>query len=116
QIATSTTAALSDAGLARATSYSYRVRAADAAGNVGPYSNVATAATATGDINAPTAPSNLVATVLASGQINLTWTAATDDTGVTGYLLERCAGAGCTTFVQIATATNLAAADTGVSA
>ncbi|HEY7374437.1 MAG TPA: galactose oxidase-like domain-containing protein, partial [Polyangia bacterium] len=115
QIATSAAPATSDAGLARATSYSYRVRAADAAGNAGAYSNVATAATATGDIDAPTAPSSLVATVLASGQINLTWTAATDDTGVTGYLIERCAGAGCSDFAQIATATNLAAADTGVA-
>ena len=33
------------------------------------------------------------------------WTAATDNVGVTGYLVERCQGAGCTNFAQIATPT-----------
>jgi hypothetical protein len=40
---------------------------------------------ATGDTTAPTAPSGLAYTQPASGQIKLTWNAATDDTGVTGY-------------------------------
>ncbi|MFJ5178506.1 discoidin domain-containing protein [Streptomyces griseoviridis] len=40
---------------------------------------------ATGDTQAPTAPSNLAYTEPATGQIKLTWSAATDDTGVTGY-------------------------------
>ncbi len=31
-----------------------------------------------------------------ASQINLRWTAATDNVGVTGYLVERCQGAGCT--------------------
>jgi hypothetical protein len=39
---------VSDTGLAGATSYSYRVRAVDAAGNLGGYSNVASATTASG--------------------------------------------------------------------
>ena len=45
QIATATSAAFNDTGLATNTSYSYRVRATDAAGNLGPYSNVASATT-----------------------------------------------------------------------
>ncbi|MET7677519.1 discoidin domain-containing protein [Streptomyces seoulensis] len=40
---------------------------------------------AAGDTQAPTAPSNLGYTEPASGQIKLTWSAATDDTAVTGY-------------------------------
>ncbi|WP_329129974.1 discoidin domain-containing protein [Streptomyces sp. NBC_01476] len=40
---------------------------------------------ATGDITAPSAPTGLAYTQPASGQIRLTWNAATDDTGVTGY-------------------------------
>ncbi|MER6474212.1 discoidin domain-containing protein [Streptomyces collinus] len=40
---------------------------------------------ATGDTQAPTAPSNLSYTEPATGQIKLTWSAATDDTAVTGY-------------------------------
>ncbi|MFG2359157.1 discoidin domain-containing protein [Streptomyces sp. NPDC048521] len=40
---------------------------------------------ATGDTQAPTAPTNLSYTEPATGQIKLTWNAAGDDTGVTGY-------------------------------
>ena len=42
-------------------------------------------------------------TVVSSTQINLTWTASTDNVAVTGYLVERCAGAGCTDFAQVGT-------------
>ncbi|MGW5283188.1 discoidin domain-containing protein [Streptomyces collinus] len=40
---------------------------------------------AAGDTQAPTAPSNLSYTEPATGQIKLDWSAATDDTAVTGY-------------------------------
>ncbi len=40
---------------------------------------------ATGDTQAPTAPGNLAFTEPAAGQIRLTWTASTDNVGVTGY-------------------------------
>src|SRR6185503_18282112 len=46
---------------------------------------------------------------------NLTWGAATDNVGVTGYRVERCAGAGCTTFTQIATPTSTTFSDTGLT-
>lgn len=39
----------------------------------------------TGDTQAPTAPTELAYTEPATGQIKLTWKAATDNTGVTGY-------------------------------
>ena len=45
QVATPSTTSFSDAALAPATSYSYRVRATDAAGNLSGYSNIASAAT-----------------------------------------------------------------------
>ncbi|MFI1720627.1 discoidin domain-containing protein [Streptomyces sp. NPDC020489] len=38
-----------------------------------------------GDTQAPSAPANLAYTEPAGGQIKLTWSAATDNTGVTGY-------------------------------
>ncbi|MFE2754549.1 discoidin domain-containing protein [Actinosynnema sp. NPDC059335] len=38
-----------------------------------------------GDTQAPTAPGNLAYTSPQSGQIRLTWSASTDNTGVTGY-------------------------------
>jgi hypothetical protein len=39
----------------------------------------------TGDTQAPTAPANLAYTSPQSGQVRLTWSASTDNTGVTGY-------------------------------
>ena len=39
----------------------------------------------TSDTQAPTRPTNLAATAASSTQINLTWTASTDNVGVTGY-------------------------------
>jgi len=119
QIATTTGATtFKDAGLSASTSYSYRVRANDAAGNLSAYSNVASATTsATSDTQAPTAPSNLSATASSSSQIGLTWTASTDNVGVTGYRVERCSGASCTTFAQIATTTGATTfSDTGLTA
>jgi len=53
------------------------------------------------DLQSPSAPSNLTATAAGASQINLSWTASTDNIGVTGYQIERCLGAGCTNFVQI---------------
>ena len=71
--------------------------------------------TGAGDTTPPAAPSGLTAT--ASGtQINLGWTASTDNVGVTGYRVERCQGSGCTTFAQIATTTSTGYTDTGLTA
>src|SRR5205807_1424401 len=107
QVATTTGAlTFSNSGLTASTSYSYRVRANDAAGNLSNYSNIASATTrAATDTTPPSAPSNLVATASSSTQIGLTWTASTDNVGVTGYRIERCAGSGCTSFAQIGTTT-----------
>jgi hypothetical protein len=55
------------------------------------------------DTTPPTAPSNLTATAINNSQVSLSWTTSTDpDSPVSVYLLERCSGAGCTTFAQIA--------------
>ena len=68
------------------------------------------------DTQAPTAPTNLNATAAGSAQIDLTWTASTDDVGVTGYLVERCQGAACSNFASLpATPTGTAYTDTGLS-
>jgi hypothetical protein len=48
-------------------------------------------------------------------QVNLQWTAATETGGtVANYLVERCQGAGCTSFSQIGTTTTLNYTDSNV--
>lgn len=68
------------------------------------------------DTTAPTAPTNLAATVVSASQIDLSWTASTDAVGVTGYSVERCQGSGCSSFSQIATPSGTSYQDTGLSA
>ncbi len=63
----------------------YFVRAKDAAGNTSGNSNSVTRQGTSQDTQAPTAPGNLAYTQPASGQIRLTWSASTDNVGVTGY-------------------------------
>jgi RHS repeat-associated protein len=68
------------------------------------------------DTIAPSAPSNLGATAASATQINLSWTASTDNVAVTGYLVERCQGAGCSNFAQIATPASTTFSDTNLTA
>ncbi|MFG2037519.1 LamG-like jellyroll fold domain-containing protein [Dactylosporangium sp. NPDC048998] len=111
------TTSYTDTGLTASTTYTYRVRATDAAGNLGGWSPTASATTTgAADTTPPTAPSGLTATVAGNTQINLTWTGSTDDVGVTEYRIERCSGASCTNFAQVATATTPTYASTGLTA
>ena len=48
-------------------------------------------------------------------QINLSWTASTDNVGVTAYSVERCQGNGCANFKQIGTTPSTTYTDTGLS-
>jgi chitodextrinase len=72
--------------------------------------------TPTADATPPTAPTSLGATASSSTQIGLTWTASTDNVGVTGYRVERCTGASCTSFAQIGTAGATTFSDSGLTA
>jgi hypothetical protein len=85
---------------------SYYVKAKDAAGNQSAASNTVTRTGATGDTQAPSAPTNLAYTQPASGQIKLTWGASSDNVGVTGYdvyaggSLRASVGAGVLTYTD----------------
>jgi hypothetical protein len=48
--------------------------------------------------------------------MTLNWTASTDNVGVTGYLIERCQGAGCSNYAQIATVSTTSYVNTGLLA
>jgi len=57
------------------------------------------------DQQPPTTPTSLTATPLSGSEVNLRWSASSDNVGVTGYLIERCQGAGCTNFSRLLTVT-----------
>lgn len=88
-VASPTTTSWTDTGLAAGTSYSYQVKAVDAALNASAPSNTASASTPTADTQAPTAPTNLRATAAKSKTVSLSWGAASDNLGVTGYRVYR---------------------------
>jgi len=50
-----------------------------------------------------------------SAQIALSWAPSNDNVGVTGYLIERCQGSGCSNFTQIGTTTGTSYTDTGLA-
>lgn len=60
------------------------------------------------DTESPTVPMNLLATAVSTSQINLSWTASTDNAAVSGYQVFRDGG-----FIATSTATNFS--DTGLS-
>jgi chitodextrinase len=77
-------------GLTSSTTYTYRVRALDAAGNVSAQSSAASATTqAAPDTTAPTTPAGVAATAISSSRIGLSWSPSTDNVAVTGYRVYR---------------------------
>src|SRR5207244_3741061 len=71
--------------------------------------SAAVSATTLSDTTAPSAATGLTSTVISSSQINLSWTASTDDVAVTGYRIFR-------NNVQIATSTATSFDDSGLAA
>src|SRR3990172_5169055 len=90
-IATVASLSYNDTALTPNTTYSYTVSAYDAAGysSVQSASASATTQAVSADTALPTIPTGLTATAVSSSQINLSWTASTDNIGVTGYDIYR---------------------------
>ncbi len=65
------------------------------------------------DTTPPSGIGEVTATAVSAAQVDLAWTAATDDTGVTGYSIQRCT-APCSNFVEIAAWNGLAISDEGL--
>ncbi len=73
-------------GLTAGTSYAIDIRAKDAAGNNSAYSSAVNVSTqAASDTTPPSVPTNLASPSQTQTTIDLTWTASTDNVGVTGY-------------------------------
>ncbi|HCU49104.1 MAG TPA: oxidoreductase, partial [Micromonosporaceae bacterium] len=94
QIATAPTSPTTLTGLTPNTEYSISVFARDAAGNVGDTSPLAICRTAAvNDPTPPTAPGNLAFSGVTQTSVNLTWTASTDNRGVTAYNIRNSSNA-----------------------
>lgn len=79
-----------DTGLSPSSLYSYYVVARDAAGNTSPASGtVQVTTTAASDTEDPTAPTGLQGASAGPNAADLSWNAATDNVGVTGYNVYR---------------------------
>jgi chitodextrinase len=76
-------------GLSANTTYHYRVKSRDAAGNLAIGTDYSFITVPAPDTQAPTVPGGLTATVVSPTQINLSWTASADNVGVTGYRIYR---------------------------
>ncbi len=113
QIANPAVTNYSDTPLSDITTYRYRIRAGDAGGNLSAYSAIANATTPDG--TAPTTPTNLVGNATSPTQVNLSWTASTDNVAVTGYIIQRCTGAGCSNFAQVGTSVNPSFSNTSLT-
>ncbi|MEO7294668.1 MAG: DNRLRE domain-containing protein, partial [Candidatus Limnocylindria bacterium] len=87
-IGTSTTAAYADVTVQSNTAYGYYVIADDAAGNSSTPSSTANITTPA-DTTPPSPPTNLGTAVVSANRVDLTWTASSDNVGVTGYRVFR---------------------------
>jgi xyloglucan-specific exo-beta-1,4-glucanase len=116
-VGTSTTTTFTNTGLTAGSTFRYQVRAKDAAGNLSAFTAALTVTTPTGgDTQAPTVPTNLAAGTATSSSVPLTWTASTDNVGVTGYDIFRATGASGGTFASVGTSTGASFTDTTVAA
>ncbi|MFD0672790.1 fibronectin type III domain-containing protein [Cohnella sp. GCM10027633] len=83
---TSTGTSATVSGLSPSTTYSFTVKAKDAAGNLSAASSALSVTTnAATDMQSPTAPTGLTSPSKTTTTVNLSWTASTDNVGVTGY-------------------------------
>lgn len=102
-------------GLTASTTYSFFVRAKDAAGNISANSNTVSVTTSNApapDTIAPTAPT-LSASGTTQTSTNLSWSGATDNVGVTGYdVLRNGTIIGSTTTATTFSVTGLTASTT----
>ena len=110
QAGTSATTSYTDSGLTQNTVYSYRVSAYDAmANNSAQSSPPVTGKTLVGDDNPPSAPTNVQAVAQSWTTVQLTWTASTDNIGVSGYKIYR-------NGAQVGTSAATSYLDTGLQA
>jgi type 1 glutamine amidotransferase/chitodextrinase len=96
-------------GLSAQTTYNYRARSKDAAGNERMGTNNTLTTSSGSDVSPPSVPTGLSATPVSSSKINLIWNASVDNVAVAGYRVFRGG-------IQIATSIVNSYSDTGLIA
>jgi chitodextrinase len=84
-VGTTSTTSFNVTGLSPLTAYTADISAQDAAGNTSGNATTNFTTTDSGDTQAPTIPTNLSASNITSSGATLTWTASTDNVGVSQY-------------------------------
>ncbi len=103
-----TTTTYNASGFTAGTTHNFKVLAKDATGNKSAYSSPKSFTTITApDTTAPSVPAGLMASNLMQTSATLSWTASTDNVGVSGYVVYR----GGT---QVATVSGTTYSDTGL--
>jgi chitodextrinase len=91
-IANTTLTTYTNTSILYGTQYTYAIQATDNNNNLSSLSNTVSVnitAPPAPDTGAPTVPQNLVAAAVGTNQINISWNASTDNTGVAGYIIYR---------------------------
>jgi fibronectin type 3 domain-containing protein len=114
RVGSPTSTSFIDSNVMIGVAYRYTVSAVDAKGNTSAPSVVATAKIP--DTIPPSVPTGLTAAAVSFRRIDLSWTASTDNVGVTSYRVERCLGATCTNFTEVATRTGTSFPSNGLAA
>jgi hypothetical protein len=116
-VGTVTGTTFAETGLAEGDHF-YRVAAVDAAGNVGVASAAVKGTAVAPDTAEPSVPAGVSAAASGSTAVTLSWTASTDNVGVTGYSVFRGTAAGFTAdaSTKVADVTALTYADSGLAA
>ncbi|TDP97773.1 glycoside hydrolase family 6 protein [Labedaea rhizosphaerae] len=112
KVGTASSTTFTDTGLTASTQYTYTVKAHDAAGNASTASSPVTATTQSGnggDTTPPSTPSSVTVTGTTSSSVSLSWSASTDNVGVTGYDVYRNGS-------KVGTASSTTFTDTGLTA
>jgi chitodextrinase len=89
QVAVSAGNSFADVGLTGNTQYTYSIAAFDAAGNVSLQSPSTPGTTLSADTVPPSIPTGLQSSIIAANSVTVSWTASTDNVGVSGYQVFR---------------------------
>ncbi|MGH9910741.1 MAG: fibronectin type III domain-containing protein, partial [Nitrososphaerales archaeon] len=106
----------SHGSLTTGTTYYYKVSAINSMGPSVAAPEISATPTATSSSTAPNPPTNLVATQISSNQIDLSWSAPSSSSPITGYKIEEKIGTGAYSIINQNTGnTNTAYSRTGLS-